>query len=94
VLKILKRPGAMLSQGDPILQLDLNESVLAIEKLNQQIELKQKSAGESQTRTRRDPPRSPQQMGDQEPRVQICASADGENPDTLTSRSDLRGETQ
>ncbi len=41
VLKILRRPGAMLSQGDPILQLDLNESVLAIEKLNQQIELKQ-----------------------------------------------------
>ncbi len=41
VLKILKRPGAVLSQGEPILELDLNESRLAIEKLNQQIELKQ-----------------------------------------------------
>jgi HlyD family secretion protein len=41
VLKILKRPGAILAKGDPILQLDLNESQLAIEKLNQQIELKQ-----------------------------------------------------
>ncbi len=40
VLKILKRPGAILKQGDPILQLDLNESVLAIEKLEQQIDLK------------------------------------------------------
>jgi len=41
VLKILKRPGATLAKGEPILELDLNESRLAIEKLNQQIELKQ-----------------------------------------------------
>src|SRR5436190_6488529 len=41
VLRILKRPGAVLTKGEPILQLDLNESRLAIEKLNQQIELKQ-----------------------------------------------------
>lgn len=41
VLKILKRPGAVLAKGEPILELDLNESRLAIEKLNQQIELKQ-----------------------------------------------------
>lgn len=41
VVKILKRPGAMLAKGEPILELDLNESRLAIEKLNQQIELKQ-----------------------------------------------------
>src|SRR5215470_2254620 len=41
VLKILKRPGAVLSKGDPILELDLNESRLAVEKLNRQIELKQ-----------------------------------------------------
>jgi len=41
VLKILNRPGAVLSKGDPILELDLNESRLAVEKLNQQIELKQ-----------------------------------------------------
>jgi HlyD family secretion protein len=41
VLKILQRPGATLSRGTPILELDLNESRLAIEKLAQQIELKQ-----------------------------------------------------
>lgn len=41
VLKILQRPGALLSQGQPIIELDLNESRLAIEKLNQQVELKQ-----------------------------------------------------
>jgi HlyD family secretion protein len=41
VLKILKGPGAVLSKGDPILELDLNESRLAVEKLNRQIELKQ-----------------------------------------------------
>lgn len=41
VLRILKRPGAVLVKGEPILELDLNESRLAIEKFNQQIELKQ-----------------------------------------------------
>ncbi|MBK7599038.1 MAG: efflux RND transporter periplasmic adaptor subunit [Acidobacteria bacterium] len=41
VLKILKRPGAILKKGEPIIELDLNESVLALEKINQQIELKQ-----------------------------------------------------
>jgi HlyD family secretion protein len=41
VLKILKRPGAVLSKGDPILELDLNESRLAVEKLNRQVALKQ-----------------------------------------------------
>lgn len=41
VVKILKRPGAILAKGEPILELDLNESRLAIEKLNQQIEMKQ-----------------------------------------------------
>jgi HlyD family secretion protein len=41
VLKILKRPGAALKKGDPIVELDMSESVLALEKMNQQIELKQ-----------------------------------------------------
>jgi len=41
VLKILKRPGAVVSKGDPIIELDMSESVLALEKMNQQIELKQ-----------------------------------------------------
>lgn len=41
VLRILKRPGAVLTKGEPILELDLNESRLAIEKFNQQVELKQ-----------------------------------------------------
>jgi HlyD family secretion protein len=40
VLKIMKQPGSDLSPGDPILQLDLSESNLAIEKINQQIQLK------------------------------------------------------
>jgi HlyD family secretion protein len=40
ILKILKRPGAVLSKGDSILELDLNESRLATEKLSQQIEIK------------------------------------------------------
>ncbi|HKX28616.1 MAG TPA: HlyD family efflux transporter periplasmic adaptor subunit [Blastocatellia bacterium] len=40
VLKIIKRPGSALMKGDPILQLDLSQSQLAIEKINQQIGLK------------------------------------------------------
>ncbi|HET9529393.1 MAG TPA: HlyD family efflux transporter periplasmic adaptor subunit [Blastocatellia bacterium] len=41
VVRILKRPGAVLSKGDPIVELDMSESVLALEKMNQQIELKE-----------------------------------------------------
>jgi HlyD family secretion protein len=40
ILKILKRPGAVLARGEPIIKLDLNESQLALEKLKQQIALK------------------------------------------------------
>lgn len=41
VVKILKRPGAMLTKGEPILELDVTAAVLALEKAGQQIELKQ-----------------------------------------------------
>lgn len=41
VLKILKRPGATVQKGDPIVELDMSESVLALEKMSQQIEMKQ-----------------------------------------------------
>ncbi|HEY2932765.1 MAG TPA: efflux RND transporter periplasmic adaptor subunit [Acidobacteriota bacterium] len=41
VIKILKRPGAVLAAGEPILQLDLSESVLAVERLSQSMALKQ-----------------------------------------------------
>jgi HlyD family secretion protein len=41
VVKILKRPGAALAKGEPIVTLDVSQSVLAVEKLNQQIEIKQ-----------------------------------------------------
>lgn len=41
VKKILKRAGDEVRKGEPILELDINESILAIEKINQQIALKQ-----------------------------------------------------
>lgn len=41
VTKILKRPGDLLKRGEPILELDVSESVLAVDKVNQQIALKQ-----------------------------------------------------
>jgi HlyD family secretion protein len=41
VVKVLKSPGAALLKGDAILELDISESILALEKMNQQIELKQ-----------------------------------------------------
>ncbi len=41
VLKILKRPGDTLTRGEPIIELDVSESVLELDKLDQQIELKQ-----------------------------------------------------
>jgi HlyD family secretion protein len=41
VLKILQRPGAVLKKGEPILELDISAATLALEKLNDQITLKQ-----------------------------------------------------
>lgn len=41
VLKILQSPGAHLKKGDPILELDVSATTLALEKLNDQIMLKE-----------------------------------------------------
>jgi len=41
VVRILKRPGAMLRAGESILDLDVSDSVLALEKLKQQLSLKE-----------------------------------------------------
>lgn len=41
VLKIHKRPGATVRQGEPILTLDVSQSELALDRVKQQIELKQ-----------------------------------------------------
>lgn len=40
VVKVLRHPGDVLRKGDPILQLDVSATVLAVDKCNQQIELK------------------------------------------------------
>src|SRR5258708_4265622 len=41
VVKILKRSGETLTKGEPILQLDVSAAVLALNKANQDIDLKQ-----------------------------------------------------
>ena len=41
VVKILKRPGAVLKRGEPIIDLDVSESLLSLEKLDEQLALKQ-----------------------------------------------------
>jgi HlyD family secretion protein len=41
VLRILKRPGAVLTKAEPTAELDVSDSVLALEKLNQQLSLKE-----------------------------------------------------
>jgi HlyD family secretion protein len=48
VLRILQRPGAQLKQGDPVVELDISESVLALEKVIK--DLKVKDNQQSQTR--------------------------------------------
>jgi HlyD family secretion protein len=40
VVRILKKPGATLKRGEPILELDVSQARLALDKINQQIELK------------------------------------------------------
>ncbi len=41
VLKIIKTPGAKLSRGEPIFELDVSATTLALEKLNDQLALKE-----------------------------------------------------
>lgn len=40
IIRVLKRPGAVLAKGDSILQLDVSESVLALERFDQDIAIK------------------------------------------------------
>jgi HlyD family secretion protein len=48
VLRILQRPGAQLKRGDPVVELDVSESVLALEKVIK--DLKVKDNDQTQTR--------------------------------------------
>jgi HlyD family secretion protein len=48
VLRLLQRPGARLKRGDPVVELDVSESVLAMEKLVK--DLKVKDNQQAQTR--------------------------------------------
>jgi HlyD family secretion protein len=48
VLRLLQRPGAHLKRGDPVVELDVSESVLALEKLVK--DLKVKDNQQAQTR--------------------------------------------
>lgn len=43
VIKILKRPGAKIRKNEAILQLDVNASILELDKINQQLLLKENS---------------------------------------------------
>jgi len=45
-VKILKRPGAVLHRGEPILELDVSQSVLSLEKLNEQLAIKENQQGQ------------------------------------------------
>ncbi len=40
VVKILRKPGAVVNAGDPILDLDVSESLLSLEKMKQDISIK------------------------------------------------------
>jgi len=44
VLRVLKTPGAVVAQGEPIVELDVNQSRLALERLDEQIALKRNEA--------------------------------------------------
>ena len=48
VLRILQRPGAHLKQGDPVVELDISESVLALDKVVKDLKIKENQ--QAQTR--------------------------------------------
>jgi HlyD family secretion protein len=41
VVRIIKRAGEVVSRGEPIVELDVSESVLALDRMNQQVDLKE-----------------------------------------------------
>jgi HlyD family secretion protein len=41
VVRIMKRPGAVVAKGEAIIELDISETVLALERVTQQVDLKQ-----------------------------------------------------
>ena len=47
VLRILKRPGAQLKQGDPVVELDISESVLALDKVIKDLKIKENQQAQS-----------------------------------------------
>lgn len=47
VLRILKRPGAHLKQGDPVVELDISESVLALDKVIKDLKIKENQQAQS-----------------------------------------------
>src|SRR4030095_9765280 len=47
VLRILQRPGAHLKQGDPVVELDVSESVLALEKVVKDLKIKDNQQAQS-----------------------------------------------
>ena len=46
VLRILKRPGARVERGDAVVELDTSESVLALDKLQSDLQVKQNEQAE------------------------------------------------
>lgn len=48
VLEVLKTPGAVVTKGDPIFELDVNQSRLVVETLEEQIALKRNEAAREQ----------------------------------------------
>jgi HlyD family secretion protein len=48
VMRILQRPGAHLKQGDPVVELDISESVLALDKVIKDLKIKENQ--QAQTR--------------------------------------------
>ena len=50
IVRVLRRPGSVLEEGEPILELDLSEPTLALERLKQDLALKENQ----QARTRLD----------------------------------------
>ena len=52
VLKILQRPGAHLKQGDPVVELDISESVLTLDKVIKDLKIKETSRRRRASRSR------------------------------------------
>ena len=89
VLRILQRPGAHLKRGDPVVELDISESVLALEKVVKDLKIKENQQAQSRLTLEKSLRRSRRPDRGEGARAAVGAVAARERPAAVQGRAAL-----